>query len=70
MIGANSGIFSILTKVARNLFACNVEDVLELIQVEFIQLINDSFAKDEFHSYNLSFGFKCNVIFHDLVFKL
>ena len=44
---------SILMKVARNPFVCKVEDVPEAIQEEFIELTNDSFAKDEFHTCNL-----------------
>ena len=40
-------------KVARNPFVCKVEDVPEAIQEEFIELTNDSFAKDEFHTCNL-----------------
>ena len=40
---------SILIKVARNPFVHKVEDVPEAIQEEFIELTNDSFAKDEFH---------------------
>ena len=44
---------SILMKVARNFFVCKVEDVPEAIQEEFIELTNDSFAKDEFHTCNL-----------------
>ena len=44
---------SILMKVARNPFVCKVKDVLEAIQEEFIDLTNDSFAKDEFHTCNL-----------------
>ena len=43
----------ILIKVARNPFACKVEDVPEAIQEEFVELANDSFAKDEFHTCNL-----------------
>ena len=45
--------FSILMKVARNPFVCKVEDVPEAIQEEFIELTNDSFAKDEFYTCNL-----------------
>ena len=41
---------SILMKVARNPFVHKVEDVPEAIQEEFIELTNDSFAKDEFYS--------------------
>ena len=37
----------------RKPFVCKMEDVPETIQEEFIELINDSFAKDEFHSCNL-----------------
>ena len=44
---------SILMKLTRNLFLCNLEDVPEAIQEEFIELIKSSFAKDEFHSCNL-----------------
>ena len=44
---------SILMKVARNPFIHKVEDVSEAIQEEFIELTNDSFAKDEFHSCKL-----------------
>ena len=40
-------------KVARNPFVCKMKDVSEAIQEEFIELINDSFAKDEFHTCNL-----------------
>ena len=43
----------ILMKEARNPFVCKVEDVPEAIQEEFIELTNDSFAKDEFHICNL-----------------
>ena len=45
--------FSILMKVAKNPFLCKVEDVSEAIQEEFIELTNDSFEKDEFHTCNL-----------------
>jgi len=44
---------SILMKVARNPFADKVAGVPEAIQEEFIDLTNDSFAKDEFHTCNL-----------------
>jgi len=44
---------SVLMKVARNPFVYKVEVVPEAIQEEFIELTNDSFAKDEFHSCNL-----------------
>jgi len=44
---------SILMKVTRNPFLHKVEDVPETIQEEFIELTNDSFAKDEFHSCKL-----------------
>ena len=40
-------------KVVRNLFLCKVEDVPEAIQKEIIELTNDFFAKDEFHTCNL-----------------
>ena len=40
-------------KVTRNLFVCKVEDVPKAIQEEFIELTNNSFAKDEFHTCNL-----------------
>ena len=40
-------------KVTRNLFVCKVEDVPEAIQEEFIELTNNAFAKDEFHTCNL-----------------
>ena len=46
-------ITSILMKLARNLFVCKVEDVPEVIKKEFIELTNDSFSKDEFHTCNL-----------------
>ena len=44
---------SILMKVARNPFLCKVEDITEAIQEEFIELTNNSFEKDEFHTCNL-----------------
>ena len=44
---------SILIKVARNPFVCKVEDVPEAVKEEFIELTNNSFAKDEFHTCNL-----------------
>ena len=44
---------SILMKVARNPFVCKVKDVSEAIQEHCKELINDSFAKDEFHTCNL-----------------
>ena len=44
---------SILMKVARNPFVYKVEDIPEAIQEEFIELTNDSSAKDGFHSCNL-----------------
>ena len=44
---------SILMKVARNPFVCKVENVPEAIQQEFMELTNNSFAKDEFHTCNL-----------------
>ena len=40
-------------KVTRNLFVFKVEDVSEAIQEEFIELTNNSFAKDEFYICNL-----------------
>ena len=40
-------------KVARNPFIHKVKDVPEAIQEEFIELTNDSFAKDEFYSCKL-----------------
>ena len=43
----------ILMKVARNPFLCKVEDISEAIQKEFIELTNNSFEKDEFHTCNL-----------------
>ena len=43
----------ILIKVARNLFICKVEDVPKAIQKEFIELTNNSFAGNEFHTCNL-----------------
>ena len=46
-------ISSILMKVAGNPFVCKVEDVPEPIEEEFIELINDSFAKEEFYACNL-----------------
>ena len=49
-------------KVARNPFIHKVEDVPEAIQEEFIELTNDSFAKDEFHSCKLEeLWVKCNI---------
>ena len=44
---------NILMKVARNPFVHKVEDVPEAIQEEFMELTNDTFAKDEFHSCKL-----------------
>ena len=40
-------------KLTRNHFLYNLEDVPEVIQEEFIELINSSFVKDEIHSSNL-----------------
>ena len=40
-------------KVARNLFVHKVEDFSIAIQKEFIELANDSFVKDKFHSCKL-----------------
>ena len=40
-------------EVVRNPFLCKVEDAPEVIQEEIIELNNDSFAKDEFHTCNL-----------------
>ena len=40
-------------KIAGNPFVCKVGDVPEVIKVEFIELTNDSFAKNEFHTCNL-----------------
>ena len=40
-------------KVTRNLFVCKVEYVPEAIQEEFIELTNNAFAKDEFHTCNI-----------------
>ena len=37
-------------KVERNVFALKVEDFSIGIQKEFIELTNDSFVKDKFHS--------------------
>ena len=42
-----------MIKVTRNLFVCKVEDVPEAIQEELIELTNNSFAKNEFHTCNL-----------------
>ena len=51
--------FSILMKVTRNPFVSKVEDVPEAIQEEFMELTNNTFAKDEFHTCNLDeFGVK------------
>ena len=50
---AEINISSILMKVIRNPFLCKAEDVPEAIQEEFIELTNDSFAKEEFHTCNL-----------------
>ena len=44
---------SILMKVAKNPFVCKVKNVSEAIQQEFIELTNNSFAKDKFHTCNL-----------------
>ena len=44
---------SILMKVTKSLFVCKMEDASEAIQEEFIELTNNSFAKDEFHTCNL-----------------
>ena len=57
---------SILMKVARNPFLCKVEDVPEAIQEEFIELTNDSFEKDEFHTctFRRTFGLKYNIAIH------
>ena len=52
-------------KVARNPFVCKVEDVFEAIQEEFIELTNDFFAKDAFHTCSLEeFWIKCKVAIH------
>ena len=52
-------------KIARNPFVCKVKDVPEAIQEKFIELTNDSFVKDEFHTCNLEeFGLKSNVALH------
>ena len=40
-------------KAVKNPFLCKVKDVPEAIQEEFIELTNDFFAKDEFHTCNL-----------------
>ena len=45
--------FSILMKVAGNLFLCKVEDVSEAIQEKFIELTNVFIAKEEFPTCNL-----------------
>ena len=44
---------SILMKVARNPFLGKVEDVSEAVPEKFIELTNNSFAKDKFHTCNL-----------------
>ena len=44
---------TILVRLARNPFMCKVEDVPEAIQEEFIEIRNDSFARDEFRTCNL-----------------
>ena len=43
-----------LIAMARNPFKCVVETIPEDIQVEFLQLVHDSFAKDEFKIISLS----------------
>ncbi|XP_077971296.1 protein FAM200A-like [Styela clava] len=44
---------SILLRLARNPFICEVEDVPQVIQEEFIELTNDSFAGDQFRTCDL-----------------
>ena len=64
-------ISSILIKVARNPFACKVEDFDKAIQEKFIKLKKILLQKMSFTLATWrSFGLKCNVVVHDLALML